>query len=129
MSIVLEAMISSFRSLGLSVRRKDQELEVQVNNPSTQIAQLRAVQDKLVQAKRSYRVEFSETKLLVIIPLQKEHPVPTVLTLVRHGESEQNKILHSTKNPELLKFKIANPGLTETGLAQARCNRLSSGQR
>jgi len=42
------------------------------------------------------------------------------LTLVRHGESEQNRILHSSENPEAITFKLANPNLTEVGIEQAK---------
>lgn len=123
MSLALQGSIALFRSLGFSVRHEGDELVIVSNNPVTQMAQLRAVQDQLIKSRQSYHVEFDKTKplLRILIPIEKKQSVPIVLILVRHGESEQNKILHSTKNPELLKFKIANPGLTETGLAQARC--------
>lgn len=42
------------------------------------------------------------------------------LTLVRHGESEQNRILHTSDNPEAITFKLANPNLTELGVEQAK---------
>lgn len=41
------------------------------------------------------------------------------LTLIRHGESRQNQILHQSKNPDAVVHKTANPELTELGLTQA----------
>lgn len=42
------------------------------------------------------------------------------LTLVRHGESKQNQVLHQSKDPNAIVFKLADPDLTEIGLQQAQ---------